>query len=82
MTHVSVARSVLCQRLFASLTPFLDTLRERRRAAKELRALESVPNGLLHDVVPSSGATSMLNERDSRDAATRLQIEDLRRRML
>ena len=80
MTDGSFARLAPTGGLLAALVRVFGKLCERRCEALSRRALEGPPDHLLDDVVPRGGASSMSIERDRRDAATRLQIADLRPR--
>ncbi|MEM6438359.1 MAG: hypothetical protein AAF763_01505 [Pseudomonadota bacterium] len=80
MTDGSIARSASTGRLAAPFRKVLEMLLVRRRKADGAQGLDGPGDGRLREVRSGGAATSVLAERSSRDVATRLLIEDLRRR--
>ncbi|MEM9762417.1 MAG: DUF1127 domain-containing protein [Pseudomonadota bacterium] len=81
MTDSSITHSALKCSPPSSLRRMVDALRSHLREAKAKHVLQTLPDRLLRDVGLTRNEGSMPGEGDSRDAALRLEIEDLRRRL-
>lgn len=81
MTDSTLTYTAPLSRRLPSLRKPFDALRRYLHDAQTKRLLRRLPDRLLRDVGLTRQDASMLSNVDSRDVATRLEIEDLQRRL-
>ncbi|MEO1530765.1 MAG: DUF1127 domain-containing protein [Pseudomonadota bacterium] len=81
MTDSSITHSTLKCSTPSSFTRALAALRSYLRESETKRVLRNLPDRLLRDVGLTRGEASLPGDGDSRDAAVRLEVEHLRRRL-
>lgn len=80
MTDTSIAHSSAKLRPPSAVKKLFTRLRTCLLEAEARRVVRRLPDHLLRDAGLTRGEGSVLGDNDSWDAATRLEIEDLRRR--
>ncbi|MEM6356564.1 MAG: hypothetical protein AAF844_12905 [Pseudomonadota bacterium] len=81
MTDRSIAHSSAKAGPRPGLKRLFDTLRDHLLEARARRVIRNLPDRLLRDAGLTQGEGWLLGDHDSRDVATRLEIEHLRRRL-